>query len=161
MKAPAWLLVLTASAGLAGCTSYAPPSLTVAEAAIVEESPSGLVIDFAIDATNANAVELPLREVRYSLRLDGEEVFRGVRSPEATLRRLGTQRFTIPVAVRLDEANRPPGVVRYTLEGQLLYLTPGQLAEVLFDIRVRRPTVSFRQEGTVDLGERRAEVDGR
>jgi hypothetical protein len=142
------VLLLAALAG--GCTSYSAPTLEVAQARVKEESRSGLVIDFAIDATNRNDVELPLKEVRYTLRLDGREVFSGVRSPEASLRRLGTQRFHIPAAVALDGA-APGGRAHYALEGELLYVTPGQLAQVLFDIKVRRPRVGFGAEGDVSL----------
>ena len=134
---------------MGGCASYAPPTLTVSSARVAEETDAGYVVDFAIDATNRNDVELPLKEVRYTLRLDGAEVFRGVRSPEASLRRLGTQQFHIPAAV----PGRPAAGARYALDGELLYITPGQLAQVLFDIRVRRPKVGFRQEGVVGKSE--------
>jgi hypothetical protein len=148
---PLALLVLISVCS--GCGTYAPPSLTVADATLAAESPEGYVLDFAIDAQNVNSVELPLKEVRYTVLLDGHPVFSGLRSPEASLRRLGTQRFHVPAAVPIDaEHPRPHGVQRYTLEGRLLYITPGQLAEVLFDIKIRRPTVTFRGEGTVDLG---------
>jgi hypothetical protein len=139
---------------IGGCTRYAAPTLSVAAARVTDQSPQGVVISFDLDATNTNEVELPLREMDYTLRLDGREVFRGVRSPEASLRRLGTQRITVPAAVGLGEGQpRPAGVVPYVLEGELAYITPGQIAQVLFDIRVRRPKVAFRQEGMVDLGQ--------
>lgn len=144
-------------AGLGGCSGYAPPSLSVAGVSVAAESEHGVVIDFAIDAQNVNSVELPLKQVRYSLTLDGREVFSGVRSPEASLRRLGTQRFHIPVAVAVGpEEPKFTGKHGYALQGTLLYITPGQLAEVLFDIKWRRPSVGFREEGTLDFGEKTA-----
>jgi len=136
-----------------GCSRYAAPTLSVAQTRVAEATGAGLVVNFDIDAQNSNEVELPLREIRYSLMLDGREVFSGVRSPEATLRRLGTQRFTIPAAVALGAGRpRPTGTVPFVLEGQLSYTAPGQIAQVLFDTNIRRPTVSFREAGTVDLG---------
>lgn len=151
------LLAVAAALGLsaAGCSSYSPPSLAVSRIRLVEETPAGLVLNFDLDARNDNEVELPLLELRYTVRLDGEVVFTGVRSPEATLRRLGTQRITFPAAVAIDEARaagRPEGLARYTVEGELRYMTPGQIAQILFDLRVRRPRVWFRDEGLVDLG---------
>lgn len=149
-----FLCLLLAAGLIGGCTRYAAPTLNVAAARVTDQSPQGVVISFDLDATNTNEVELPLREMDYTLRLDGREVFRGVRSPEASLRRLGTQRITVPTAVALGEGQpRPVGVVPYVLEGELAYITPGQIAQVLFDIRVRRPKVAFRQEGMVDLGQ--------
>ena len=135
---------------LAGCSSYKPPTLAVTGASVAQESPDGLVLRFTLDATNENEVELPLREVAYAVRLDGREVFRGVRSPEATLRRLGTQQIVVPAAVPAD-GERPRGVARFEIDGKLSYTTPGSIAQVLFDTGVRRPSVRFRQEGEVDL----------
>lgn len=137
---------------LAGCTTYSAPTLAVSNVRIADESPSGLVLEFSLDASNRNEIELPLREVRYTLSLDGQEVFRGVRSPEATLRRVGTQTIKIPAVIPLgDGQTRPTGTRRFAIDGSLAYTTPGQLAQVLFDIKVRRPTVSFHTEGEVDL----------
>jgi hypothetical protein len=146
-------MIAVAAALAGGCASYAPPKLSMTSAFVSEESPRGLVLTFTLDALNTNQVELPLREVRYTLRINGEPVFYGLRSPEATLRRLGTQPISFPAVVRIDEGQpRPTGTVRYDIEGTLAYTTPGQLAEVLFDLRVRRPSVRFSESGTVDLG---------
>ncbi len=152
-------LVLLIGPALAGCTSYAPPKLEVVEAALAAETPDGLVISFALDAANDNAVELPLRQVRYRLALDGRRVFEGVRSPEATLRRYGSQRIVFPAVVALGPEGdtgagrtRPTGEVAYRLEGELMYTTPGQIARILFDAGVSRPSVAFAREGRIDLG---------
>src|SRR5690349_17746323 len=82
-----------AVAGVGGC-SYAPPQLSVTGAHITEETPEGIVVRFQLDALNTNSVELPLREVHYTLMIDGQPVFSGLRSPEASLRRLGTQQIS-------------------------------------------------------------------
>lgn len=132
-----------------GCSTYSAPGLVVSGVRIADRTEAGIVLDFELEATNRNEIELPLREVRYSLSLDGKEVFRGVRSPEASLRRLGTQRIHVPAVVPASDVTA--GTARYVLAGDLGYTTPGQLAQVLFDIKVRRPNVSFREEGNVDL----------
>jgi hypothetical protein len=164
MLRPAIAIVAAAlaAAQLGGCTTYRAPALQISQIRMVEETPAGLVLNFDIDAFNANEIELPLREVRYTVRLHGADgdtaVFSGVRSPEATLRRLGTQRISFPAAVAIDDQQRgaadrrPTGIVRYTLEGELRYITPGQIAQILFDLSIRRPRVWFSDEGMVDLG---------
>lgn len=137
---------------LAACTAYAPPQLTVTRAAITDETPDGVVISFSIDAVNQNSVELPLRDVRYTLSVDDHPVFTGVRSPEATLRRLGTQPITIPAVIKLDAQHpRPAGVVNYSIDGRLTYATPGEIAQRLYDLHIYRPTAPFHQHGTIDL----------
>ena len=140
-----------AAAALAGCASYAPPSVDVAEVKVGQATADGVVLDIGVDAVNTNPVELPLREVRYTLTLGGVEVFRGTRSPEATLRRLGTQRISFPAALPRG-GGFGDGPVPYIVEGTLDYLTPGEIREILYDEGLLRPSVSFRSEGVVDFG---------
>lgn len=142
-----------AAALFTGCSRYKHPGLSVAEVKMTEETASGYVLEFVLDTRNDNPEPLPLREVRYSLTLEGREVFSGVRSAQATLRRFGTQRISLPAAVPLEPGATPPrGVVRYGLDGELSYVTPGQIARILFDTRVRRPRVGFHERGELDLG---------
>jgi hypothetical protein len=136
---------------LAGC-AYAPPQLSVTQARITDESEQGVVVTFRIDALNANSVELPLREIHYTLAVGGKPVFYGVRSPEASLRRLGTQQISFPAVIPLNPDQPPPaGKVPYSIDGTLDYTTPGEFAQTLFDTGVRRPSVRFHQSGTIDL----------
>jgi len=145
---------------LGGCSSYLAPTLKVAEARVTERTAQGTVLSFTLDAENPNAVELPLREVRYTLDLDGQRVFEGFRSPEATIRRFAVQRVTLPAVVSAGDAARlklnlgaggSPGSIRYRLAGTLTYLTPGEIEEILFDNEIRRPTVSFEDSGEITL----------
>jgi hypothetical protein len=148
----AMLLALTLPL-LGGCALYASPRLTVTDAQLTDESSDGLVVTFTVAATNPNRVQFPLRSITYSLWLDGRRVFTGSRSPEATLARLSVQELTLPAAVPLGtDSPRPAGVIPYRLTGELTYITPGKLAEVLFDSGVPAPTTSFSEEGTVDFG---------
>jgi hypothetical protein len=147
VRRSASLTVLPALASLAGCTGYAPPRLEVTDARIVETSPDATVVRFTFEAENPNESELPLREIRYSVWIEGREVFGGIRSPESTLRRLGAQSFTIPAVIAAAEAPAP--AASYTIEGTLVYITPGSFAQVLFETGVRRPSVGFRHEGTL------------
>src|SRR5689334_18329770 len=50
-----------------GCSSYSAPGLRVTAVTVKDRTPTGTVLDFAIEASNRNEVELPLREVRYSV----------------------------------------------------------------------------------------------
>lgn len=149
------LAAMLVGAFFAGCSSYRAPVLSIADARIIDATPEGAAIVFTLDARNDNTEALPLREVRYSLELGGKRVFTGVRSAEATLRRRGTQQLKLPAAIpaetlaRVTRAN--DGEVSYRLRGTITYITPGALAEVLFDTGVRRPKVSFAGQGKLDL----------
>jgi hypothetical protein len=148
------LLAVAAVGGLGGCQSYKAPDLSVASVTPGERTPDGASMVFTLDARNDNDVALPLRTVEYRLSLDGREVFNGTRSAEATLRRLGVQQVRLPVAVAAAGGAGPAsGPSKYQLTGRMYYVTPGQLAEVLFDAGVRTPNVPFSFEGTVDLSQ--------
>lgn len=153
MKA-AILVVLAAILG--GCASYRAPEFSVTEARAGARSNDGVEMFFTLDARNDNDAALPLRDVEYRVELDGRTVFSGTRSAEATLRRLGTQKITLPAVVRLDE-NAPVGArtggatLPYRISGTVTYVTPGQIAEILFDTGVRVPTVGFEGEGQIAL----------
>lgn len=105
-----------------------------------------------LDAQNTNDVPLPLREIEYTLDIDGRRVFAGTRSAEATLRSMGVQSIRLPAVVQLSGEQAALGNVRYQLAGTLKYVTPGQVAEVLFDSGVRVPSVDFSGSGDIDLG---------
>lgn len=152
-RRPAGAAMLLAAAFTAGCATHRDPRLTVTDARLTDESPAGLVITFTIAAENANREQLPLRSIDYTLWLDGRKVFSGSRSPEATLARLAVQEVRIPAAIPIGpDVPRPTGPVGYRLEGELTFITPGKLAEVLYDSGIPAPTASFRHEGTIELG---------
>ncbi len=143
------LALLCSIAG--GCTFYKAPKLTVHGVQLMNESNDGLVLEFDVDADNFNEEALPLEQIEYSLWLDNRRVFTGVRSPEATLRRLGTQQLRLPAVVNLNEHPRPTGVVPYRLSGTLKYRTPGEIPDILYDSRVWRPSVDFSDSGEIDF----------
>jgi hypothetical protein len=148
-------LLAVAAIGLlgGGCQSYTPPTLSVSRAEPLEHTPDGCSMVFTIDARNDNEDALPLRTVEYRLDLNGSEVFHGTRSAEATLRRLGAQQLKLPAVVALTPQTQPlaSGKAHYRLSGSMYYITPGRLAETLFDAGVHMPSVAFLFEGEIDL----------
>lgn len=137
--------------GLVGCSSYRAPTMEVISARTVERTADGAVVEFTVKASHDNAKPLPLREATYSLELDGQTVFSGVRSAEATLPRGGSQQIVLPVAIKSGSLASSATTGRYRLLGSLTYITPGAFAELLFDSGVARPTVPFAGEGSIEL----------
>ncbi len=155
--------LVTALSIFGGCSSYSAPTLSLAGIESVEETPQGLVLLVRLRAENENEVALPLRQVDYTARLGdgaGALTFTGRRSPESTLRRKGGQEIVLPVALALRPAGadgtgaevRPTGVVPFSLTAELMYITPGALADVLFDAEIRRPVANVSASGMVDVG---------
>ena len=131
---------------MGGCSSYPSPTLTVTDARVTQTTDAGSVITFNVDATNSAEVALPLKTLDYAVYLNDREVFRGTRSPEATLRRFGTQKISFPAVVA---GPVPTAGTAYRVEGVLGYVAPGEIAAILFDYDIERPTVGFRAEGTL------------
>lgn len=138
---------------LTGCgASYSAPKLRVTNATVTERTDAGVVLNITVEADNANEEALPLREVRYDVFVGDRKVFSGNRSPEATLRRFGTQQVTLPAVIALAPGeSAPAGSANYRIQGTLVYVTPGSIAEILFENDIRKPTISFSDGGQVDL----------
>lgn len=144
--------LLTAACTMVGCSSFDAPTLTVSSVVLADRSDEAVVLDVTLDAVNTNEVELPLETIEYTVFVNGDVVFEGTRSAEATLRREGTQQIVLPVAIRLASDVPLSGAYPYLIRGEMTYVTPGEIAQLLFDAGVRRPTVSFSERGSVDFG---------
>jgi len=137
----------------AGCASS--PTTDAKPAIVKEMQPGGFVIELQVTLTNPNTEPLPLREVEYTVELPGISgaVFRGVRSAEGTLPAGGTHTLLLPASFATNS-----NVIgeSYRISGSVGYLSPGQVAAVLYDYRVVRPSVSFTSAGTVQTGDVRS-----
>ncbi len=141
----------TLGAGLTGCSWHSEPALVVSEAIVSEETDTAVVLRFTIEAENVNDVELPLKRARYVVLLNGDRVFTGDRSPEATLPREGSHQLVLPASIARDAFAGLEPPIRYELKGTLTYTAPGEIAELLFDTGVRVPTMNFRRTGELAL----------
>ncbi len=141
------------TAALGGCAGK-PPSFKVVDVAVTEESPEASVVTFVLEGENTSKDPLPLRQVNYSLSLDGKQVFSGTRQAEITLPAAGgpVQRMALPVVVRTeDTGGQPLGQREYRFSGSVEYIVAGALAEYFFDSGVRRPKTGFGESGKLDF----------
>ena len=141
-------LAMAFVAGLGGCAS-SDPAIHLVGVELRERTSEGVVLGITLEADNPSSRPLPLREVTYSVYLNDTMVFRGERNAEATIRRYGSQRVTLPAA--FVPGFPIEGTMRCRVTGELTYVVPGVLAEALFDADVVRPTASFDVDGDVDL----------
>jgi LEA14-like dessication related protein len=151
------IVLLTAGSLVGGCSITQAPSIGVGSATIADETDEALELNISLDLNNPKAEPLELLEARYTVRIDGRRAYAGRWAAEATVRGTGEQRVTIPAVVRFDEfgwtsADRPEAVV-WTVRGSLLYVEPGELAELLLDAGIRRPRVAFSGEGRLRLAD--------
>ena len=146
-----------------GCAAPPPPRLSLQRVALEAQTPDAYLLTFAFDADNDSDELLPLQEVRYTLTLDNDRVFSGVRSAETALPPRSSRTVLLPVPVPATDtpdgsrpvgpAAPPTGDVAYSLTGDVTYLLPGAIAELLFDNNVRRPSASFQARGRLDFSQ--------
>lgn len=148
---PCALGVLCFSPCLTGCASFGPPDVDVTHVRITERTEDGELLLITLHARNPNDQLLPLRDITYRLEADGRRVFTGRRSAEATVGRNAVQTISLPAAIPIDQAVSPGSP--FSVSGQITYLSPGPLAEVLFDVGLLRPTVGFRGSGIVEAAD--------
>ena len=133
-----------------GCTGFRAPIVEPLGAKVTGRSDEAVVLGFDFTVKNPNDESMPLPEAVYAVYLDGREVFRGLRSPEATLAPFGSATISLPATVPSDQL--PAGATTdYRLDGRLVYIAPGELADTLFDAGLRRPETGLNTTGTVDL----------
>ncbi len=144
-------MILAAAAITAGgCSRPGPPRFQAVGVTRTGSSAEGVELLFHINAINDNKDALPLRRITYTLALDGQEVFSGVRSPETTLSRYETHEIDLPAIVPIEYDTR--GIAPYRIRGSVTYLTPGKLAEVLFESDVLVPEADLNISGEIDFG---------
>ena len=150
-----------------GCSSYLPPTIELADISITDRSDEAWVVGVRVDMTNPNSEPLELLTFDYEFSLDGRVVFRGRRAAEATLSSRGTKTLALPSVLRFDRidaaAARELEGRSWSMRGSLIYVTPGEIAELLLDTGVRKPTVNFAGRGTFpdDLPDVSARADAR
>ncbi len=149
------LLILALLPVLTGCTAYRAPEIRLTGVFPTEVTDEATALRFMLDVTNPNDEPIELREVRYSLAVNGERVFLGRRAVGTTLHGGATTRIELPAvvpdAVAGFLANARPDEVDYRLAGEMIYVTPGELAEILLDTGVRRPVARFDQSGRLSF----------
>jgi len=146
------LLSLLVLSGLIGCASVQSPTVSFVEVQEADRSTEATRLDFIMLVSNENSEPLPLRDLSYQFALDGQAIHATMLTAQATVPQHEQSRVVLPVIVRHDASGNPPtGVRSYSLTGNLTYETAGKLAEALYDLKVRVPSVSFSDAGTVEF----------
>ena len=145
-------LALGAIVCVGGCNKALAPTFSAVGVREIEKGDDRSMIEFLVEATNPNKEPIPLRQIFYTVELNGIEVFSGVRSPETTLHTYSTHVFALPAVLPLG-ALSGSGEVSYSLYGVAQYIPPGRLSEVLFDAEVKVPEAIIEISGTIDTGE--------
>jgi len=149
------LTMLAALALFMTACGASAPTFRITDATVTDQSDQGVVVSFRIAAENRNPDPLPLREVRYSLAVNGRSAFEGRRSAQATLPAFGTQEIILPVSIPIGPGealeSMPLDQLPYAFSGSVEYVLPGTISEALFDSRIRVPKAGFAESGRLDF----------
>jgi hypothetical protein len=153
MQRTSWIAAISCLAALLpmGCSAYRSPAATIASAHVQERGEEAMAVHFAIELTNSNQVSIELVQFKYDVEIDGRKVYSGVRAAQATLAANGQRRMIIPAVLRFDRLGWSPQSfppqAEYEISGTLQYITPGEIAQILFDTGVRKPKAGFTSSG--------------
>ena len=149
------VLMLAVLAGASGCDGFRAPTVSVRNVTLIDATDDALALSFVMDLANPNTAAVPLQEFRYTLAIDGKEVYAGRRSGAVTLSALDSRQISLPAIVPYRAlgwtSQTLPASVDYTFTGRLQYYAPKRLTQVLFDTGTRRPKVPFSARGTLQI----------
>ena len=149
-----WAAIGMLAGALAGCSLLAP-QVFVGDAQFVEASDEALRVDIQLDLMNLNNEPIELKQFDYTVSVDGRRIYSGRRAAQATLSALGEASVVLPAIVTYEAAGwtsaERPDTADWSINGSVLYLTPGALAEILLDTRFREPRAAFRGDGSVAI----------
>ncbi len=151
----AFILLLSWTALGAACSGVRDPSMIVNNASIIERTDEALSVQFTMNLNNPNDQPLELLTFDYDLEIDGEHVYSGLRAAQATLAARGSREIHIPAVISYEAAewrsDQLPQQTRYEISGTLRYMTPGEIARILYETGVRKPCAGFESEGEILL----------
>ncbi len=149
------VLMLAVGAGASGCDGFRAPTVSVMDVTLIDATEEALALSFVMDLANPNTAAVPLAEFRYTLAIDGKEVYAGRRSGGVTLSAMDSRQVFLPAIVPYRALGWTPQTlpasVDYTLTGRLQYHAPTRLTQVLFDTGTRRPKVQFSARGKLQI----------
>ena len=73
-------VVMLATMVTTGCAGFSDPSISVTGVMLTEATDDALALSFVMDLANPNTAAVPLYEFRYTLAIDGKEVYAGRRA---------------------------------------------------------------------------------
>ena len=154
----AWRAVFGAAAlalvVLGGCAS-AGVDLRVANVSLGAATDVGVTIIFSLEATTESSDQIPLRDVKYSLNINGARVFSGVRSAEAAVSPRESSTIRLPVAATWKALGVPDrealeaARLKHRFEAAVQFVPPDIFRKALFTTGLRKPVARVVDEGTL------------
>lgn len=137
--------LVTLAAAAAGCTGT--PTLLVTGMDRVSSGPRSDEFAIRIRMDNPTSDSLVLDRWNYQVETDTGR-YSGEWVASRTLPPGSVTDLTVPAVIAHNGAATP---TRFTVNGSIRYLLPGQLAETLFDIGLGRPEASFSGSGAISM----------
>ena len=75
----------------AGCSRFSAPRVSVNEVSVIDATEDALALSFVMGLQNPNQAAVPLHEFRYTVAINGKEVYAGRRAGGVHAERCGHQ----------------------------------------------------------------------
>ena len=123
------------------------PKTEVVSFEVIEHSQDGVKFQAELWLNNANDAFLPMRDVSYSVSIDGYKSKQFVDEAHRTIPRNGRQRLTLVGALPGNQASVAGR--SFSIRGHVAYEPPGEVRAVLYDSGIPLPITPFSGVGTV------------
>jgi len=145
-RLPAYALITTI---MMGCSSLQTPTAEVVSIERGPRSDQGAVVNVTVRMANPNDVQLPVHETTYRVELDGaKEIFELTFHPPVTMPVSGEQLVTFPAAFAIKQDDLTGR--RVAVSGSIHYQPPGEIRQVLTDMKFPLPHIAFRADTALD-----------
>jgi LEA14-like dessication related protein len=120
-----------------GCSALGvqKPSASIRSANIQNVTAEGLAVNFDLDVSNPNTVEIPLSKADYKLALGGVQVLDDSAKPEKSIPAKGSAPVTLPVRLNFKQLlqaqqaiTKSGGNVPIAFDGALEFTAPGGMS---------------------------------
>lgn len=135
---------------LTGCAVLRPPAVEVLGAELTERTDEATRLEIHVRLRNPNDEALEILQYDYRVEVDGAPDYLGRRAGMTTMGPGSTTEAMLPAVIVGRTTGNVGGwrVGGWRVGGTVQYLTPGALADILFDTGVRRPKARFSGRGT-------------
>ena len=128
-----------------GCSSTRPPVPQFQSSKLMNSFEEAVSVEVTFNFLNENLEPIHLVRFEYTVLIDGEVVYEGLKKAEQTLPSSSqnkTVSYTIPIVIPKSYIEGKEEVT-WHMNGSLQYVASGALAETLFESNLWQPTIAF------------------
>ena len=136
-----------------GCSSTRPPVPQFQSSNLKNSFEEAVSVEVTFNLLNDNLEPIHLERFEYTVLIDGEVVYEGLKKAEQTLPSVSSDKtvsYTIPIVIPRSYLEGKEEVT-WHMNGSLQYVSSGALAETLFESNLWQPTIAFAASDSLEV----------